>query len=146
MGAALARVDVVGEGVDGFLVGGVPLHRDLRRPLLGLAVEEDHLAVHGVLVLVQVDDEVLDAAVVLEGGGVAVGALVDDRDLQPAGQEGGLAQALFERREVEVERLEDVGVGEEGDGRAGALVLGRAWLPAAAARAGRRGSSPGVQT
>ena len=51
-------------------------------------------------------------------------ALVDDRDLQAPGEEGCLAQALFERAEVEVEALEDVGVGEEGDGGAGRLSLG----------------------
>src|SRR5438552_3174978 len=79
--AALARVDVVGERVNRLLVGGVPLHRDLRRALLGLAGEEDHPAVDGVLVLVEVGDEVLDAALVLEGGRVAFAALVDDRDL-----------------------------------------------------------------
>ena len=66
MGAALTGVDVVGEGVHGLLVGGVPLHRDLRRALLGFAAEEHHLAVDGVLVLVEVGDEVLDPALVLE--------------------------------------------------------------------------------
>ena len=73
---------------------------------------------HGVLVLVEVGDEVLDAAVVLERRGVASGALVDDRDLQATGQKSGLAQALFERAEVELERLEHVGVGQERHGRA----------------------------
>ena len=55
-------------------------------------------------------------------GRVALAALVDDRDLQAAREEGGLAQALLERAEVELERLEDVGVGEERDGRAGGRV------------------------
>src|ERR1700691_4751832 len=73
----------------------------------------------GVLVLVQIGDEVLDSALVLELGGVALAALVDDRDLQPAREESGLAQALLERVEVELERLEDVGVGEERDRGAG---------------------------
>ena len=57
-------------------------------------------------------------------GGVALAALVDDRDAQAARQEGGLAQALLERVEVEVERLEDVGVGQERHGRAGGRALG----------------------
>ena len=105
--------------MDRLLVGGVPLHRDLGGALLALAGEEDDLAVDRVLVLVEIGDEVLDAALVLELGGVALAALVDDRDLQAAREEGRLAQALLERVEVEVERLEDVGVGEEGDGRAG---------------------------
>jgi len=40
--------------------------------------------VNRVLVLVEVADEVLDAAVVLELGAVLVRALVDDRDLEAA--------------------------------------------------------------
>ena len=54
---------------------------------------------------------------------MALGALVDQRDLQPAGEERRLAHALGERLVVELEGLEDLGVGEEGDGRAGALDL-----------------------
>ena len=56
---------------------------------------------------------------------MALAALVDDRDLQAAREEGGLAQALLERVEVEVERLEDVGVGQERDGRAGGRAGGQ---------------------
>ena len=40
------------------------------------------------------------------------------KDPEAGRQEGGLAHALLERREVELEGLEDVGVGEEGDGGA----------------------------
>ena len=75
------------------------------------------------LVAVQVRDEVDDAAVVLELGPVSGPALVDERDLQPASQERGVAHALLERREVELERLEDVGVREVRDRRTG--LLGR---------------------
>ncbi len=121
---ALAGVDVVRERVNRLLVGGVPLHRDLRRALVALAGEEDDLAVNGVLVFVQIGDEVLDAALVAERRGVTLGALVDDRDLQAAGQERGLAEALLEGEEVELERLEDVGVGQEGDRVARALARG----------------------
>src|SRR5271169_2270955 len=78
----------------------------------------------GVLVLVEVGDEVLDPALVLELGRVALATLIDNRDLQAAGQEGRLAQALLERVEVEVERLEDVGVWQERDGCASAGVGG----------------------
>src|ERR1700719_3705379 len=77
----------------------------------------------GFLVLVEVGDEVLDTALVAERRRVAVGALVDDRDLQAAREEGGLAQALLERVEVEVERLEDLRVGKERDG----VASGRSW-------------------
>ena len=64
--AALVRVDVVGEREDGLLVGAVPLHRDLDRALVALAREEDDLLLERVLVLVEVADEVLDAALVVE--------------------------------------------------------------------------------
>ena len=69
--AALVRVDVVGEREDGLLVGGVPLQRDLDRALLALALEEDDLLLDRVLVLVEVGDEVLDAALVVELGRAA---------------------------------------------------------------------------
>ena len=49
-----------------------------------------------VLVLVEVGDEVLDAALVVELGEVALAALVGDRDPQAAREVGGLAQALLE--------------------------------------------------
>jgi hypothetical protein len=55
--------------------------------------------------------------VVLELDAVAARAFVGERDLQAAGQERGLAQALLEDREVEVQRLEDLGVGQEADRR-----------------------------
>src|SRR3954453_9963939 len=119
--AALVRVDVVRKREDGFLVGRVPVQRDLDRALVGLPREEDDLLLDGVLAVVQVADEVFDAALVLEFDAVAAAALVGERDLQPTGEEGGLSQALLEDREVEVERLEDVGVRQEGDRRAGLL-------------------------
>ena len=46
------------------------------------------------------------------------GALVDQLDLEAAGEEGGLAQALGQGRVVELELVEDLGVGQEGDRRA----------------------------
>ena len=50
-------------------------------------------------------------------------ALVDQLDLQAAGEEGGLAQPLGEGLEVELDLFEDLEVGEEGD--RGAVLLGR---------------------
>ena len=99
-------VDVVGEAEDRFLVGGVPLHRDLDRAVVGLVLEEDRLAVQRVLVLVEVGDEVDDAALVVEGVLLPGGALVDQLDLQAAGEEGRLAQALGQGRVVELELVE----------------------------------------
>ena len=118
--AALVRVDVVREREHRLLIGAVPLHRDLDRALVALALEEDDLLLDRVLVLVDVADEILDPALVVELLGLrALAALVGDRDPQAAGQERRLAQALLERRVLEGQRLEDVGVRAEVDRRAG---------------------------
>ena len=69
------------------------------------------------------DDEVADAALVVELDGLAVGALVDELDVEASREERGLAQALRDRRRVDVELLEDLGVGQEGDGRPARLAL-----------------------
>jgi hypothetical protein len=108
-------VDVVREAEDRLLVGGVPLHRDLDLAVVGLVFEEDGLAMQGILVLVQVADEVDDPALVMEVDLLAAGALVDEVDLQSARQECRLAQALGEGLEVEPDLLEDLEIGEEGD-------------------------------
>ena len=65
VGAALVGVDVVGEGVDGLAVGGGPLQGDLERPLGALDLEGDDVAVQRVARLVEVADEVADAALVV---------------------------------------------------------------------------------
>ena len=77
----------------------------------------------GVLVAVDVGDEVVDAALVLEDDGLAVGALVVELDAQALGEEGRLAQALREHAEVVVDLLEDLGVGHERHRGAGRSVL-----------------------
>ncbi len=121
--AALGGVDVVGEREDGLVVRGVPLHRDLHGAVFGLVLEKDDAAVDGVLVAVDVGDEVLDAAVVLEHDALALSALVVELDAQAHGEEGRLAQALGEHAEVVVDLLEDVGVGHERHGGAGGRVF-----------------------
>ena len=123
MRAALDRVDVVCEREHRLLVGGVPLHRDLDRAFVALALEGDDLFLDRLLVAVQVCNEVDDPAVVLELRAVPLASLVDERDLQPAGEEGGVTHPLLERGEVEVQRLEHVGVGKERD--RGASLLRR---------------------
>ena len=119
VGAALVGVDVVRERVRGLDVGAVPLHRDLELALVGLALEVDDVLVDRVLAVVDVEDEVGDAALEPEVGLLAAGALVGELDAQAPGQERHLAQPLSERLEHIVGRLEDVAVGQEGDGRAG---------------------------
>jgi hypothetical protein len=118
VGAALVGVDVVREGVDGLAVGGGPLHRDLERGLGALGLEVDDVALHRVAGLVEMADEVLDAALVVVLDLLAVAAAVVERDHQAAGEERRLAEALRERLVVEVRLLEDLGVREEGHRRA----------------------------
>ena len=132
MGAALARVDVVGEGEDAFLVAVVVLqrHLDLDVPLLALEVED--LRVDRRLVLVQVLDELDDAALVEERVGASVALVLDD-DLEAAVQERELAEAVRQGVEGEGRLLEDRRVRLEADDRAvlrGLLARGQ--------RAGRR--------
>ncbi len=143
VGAALVGVDVVGEAEDRFLVGGVPLHRHLDLAVVGLVLEEDRLAVQRVLVLVEVGDEVDDAALVVEGVLLARRSLVDQLDLEAAGEEGGLAQALGQGRVVELELVEDLVVGQEGDrGAVRIAARRRGEDPPAACRARSPGSRP----
>src|SRR5439155_9767701 len=81
--AALVRVDVVGEGVDRVLVRRVPLHRDLDRALLALALEVGDPLVNRILGRVDVRDEVPDPALIVELDALAAGALVGQADPQP---------------------------------------------------------------
>ena len=121
VGAALVRVDVVGEREQVLLVGVVPLHRDLDvADLAPQFLQVDDLLVDRVLGALRVDvlDEVDDAAVVLEAGLEALAALVDERDPQALGEERHLAEALLEHHAVVVDRLEDLEVRQEGDARA----------------------------
>ena len=65
VGAALVRVDRVGEGVDRLAVRLVPLHRDLDRHAVRFLAELDHRSCgSGSCVGVEVPDEVGDAALV----------------------------------------------------------------------------------
>src|SRR5215208_6920155 len=75
---------------------------------------------------VQVVHEVDDAAVVLERVTLALTAAVDELDLQPTSQEGGLTEALAQDRVVVLDRLEDLEVRQEGD--LGAAAVGRGAL------------------
>ena len=120
--AALVRVDVVRERVHGGLVAVVPLHRDLDDAVLGLALERDLRLVRGRAVLVDVPHVVGQAVLGVELDDAVLGALIDQRQPQAARQERHLALARLDHLEVDLGRLEDVGVGLERDGRA---VLGR---------------------
>ena len=98
MRAALARVDVVGEGEHALLVAVVVLQRDLHLDVPLLAFEVEDLGVDGRLVLVQVLDELDDAALVEEGVAAAVPLVLDD-DLETLVEERELAQPIRQRVE-----------------------------------------------
>ena len=119
VGAALVRVDVVREREHGLDVGRVPLHRDLESAVVVLALEVDDVLVDRLLGVVDVGHEVLDPALGVELVTILALALVDERDPQATRQEGGLPESLHERLRREVELLEDLGVRQEGDRRAG---------------------------
>jgi hypothetical protein len=109
MRAALARVDVVGEGKDALLIAVVVLQRDLDLDTVPLALEEEHLGVDRRLVLVEVLDELDDAALVEEGVAALVPLVLDD-DLEALVEEGHLAEPVGERVEGERGLLEDLAV------------------------------------
>ena len=98
------------------------------------------MAVDRVLRLVDVGDEVLDAALVAELDARAADALVGERDPQALGQERRLAKALNEGLRPKLDLLEDLGVGQEADRRAG---LRRSSRPPSCRPGGRRARTPG---
>ena len=113
MGAALARVDVVGEREEVLCVAFVVLERHLQNHLGLFNLDEDGL-VEGSLRLIQVLNEGDDPALVAEDL-LFLLALVLERDRQPFVQKGQFAEALRENVEAELERLEDLTVRLERD-------------------------------
>src|SRR5207253_4228401 len=116
----LARVDVVREREDALLVAVVVLQRDLDLDVALLPLEEQHFRVDRRLVLVEVLDELDDAALVEEGVAPPIALVLND-DLEAPVEERQLAQAVRERVERERRLLEDLGVGLEADDRPGLL-------------------------
>ncbi len=119
VGAAVDGIDVVREAEHRFAVGIVVLERDLHGQdaavrQLALAFEIDGLVVQDVLALIQMLDELGDAAVEKKLGGTGgFLALVGQGNLQALVQECQLAQPLGERVEVELGRVHDGRVGLE---------------------------------
>ncbi len=136
MRAAVHRVDVVGEAEHRLRVGVVVLQRNLHDHVAALGLHVDRLLVQHLLALVQVLDELRDAAVVLEAlrlrfAGLGVRrALVGQRDLDALVQERELAQALGQRVVVVLGDREDALVRQEVDLRAAPLAT----APSCAAR------------
>src|SRR6267378_3754026 len=114
VGAALTRVDVVGEGEHALLVAVVVLERDLDFNIALLALEKHDLRMNRCFVLIQVFHELDDAALEEERVAAAVVLVLDD-DLQPAVQERQLAQPVRQRVERELGDLEDRRIRLESD-------------------------------
>ena len=119
MGAALFGVDVVGEREDGVGVAVVVLHRHLYLAVHIRRVKVDDIVEDGLFVLVQALDEGHYAALVAEHlAALGLDARVRDLDGETLVEIRQLAQTGFHGVVVEVQRLEDVAVGIESDGRA----------------------------
>ena len=122
--AAFGRVDVVGERAHVFRVARVPLHRDLDLAYLVGCLEVDGTGVERLFAVVDVLDEVDDAALVLKDLFLGlVAALVAERDLEVLVEKRRLAEVVDERVPVELDRREDLRVGPERDGSARRLRL-----------------------
>ena len=132
MRAAIDRVDVVGEGEDGFGVRVVVLHGDLHGHLIALGFHVNRLVVQDGFALVEVLDELRDAADVLVhllagfAGFSVGGALVGEGNFDALVEKGKLAQAVGERVEVVFGHRKDGLIRQEVD--LGAFAWGRAHL------------------
>src|SRR5204862_5274133 len=99
------------------LVRMVPLHRDLDRALVALALEVDDALVDWILRRVDVRDEVADPALVVELDRLAAGALVGEDDAQPAREKCRLAEPLRQRFRGELALFEDLRARKDRDRR-----------------------------
>ena len=124
MGAAVALGDVVGEAEDLLVIAVVPFERDLDADVVALAGDRDRIGDQRRLGAVEIADEGGDAAFVIELDLLLLlvaGVGEDQADARI--EEGELAEAMLERVEVELDDLERLGRGQEGD--LGALLAGR---------------------
>ena len=122
VGAALDRVDRVGECDHVLDEGLVVLQRDLDLRALDLAVDVKRRHVDHRRVAVQRAHEGNHAAFEVEGGREAEG-LVGERNLEALVQVRHLAQAMQDDLAVELRVREDLRVGPEADDGAGAVGL-----------------------
>ncbi len=114
MGAAVALRDVVGEAQHVLVVAVVPPQRRLDADAVQLGAHHDRRGHDRLLVAVEIFDELLDAAVIMH-----LLALLDrvahvgQHDVDAGIEEGELAQAVLQRREIIFDVLEGLGGGEE---------------------------------
>ena len=121
MAAAVTLRDVVGVAQHVLVVAVVPLQGERNLDLVALARDRDRRVVQRGLGAVEIGDEGLDAALVVQRHlDRQDRAQVAQRDRDARIQEGQLAQAVLERREVELGLREDHRGRQELDPRAGA--------------------------
>ena len=113
MHPALHRVDVVGVRVHDFVVAVLPLQRALDDDVFAFAVGRDDRGERFFVLVEPVDERDDPALVAVDPFAQLVAALVAQRDLQPAVEEGQLAQPVLEDLPRELQRLEHRGVGLE---------------------------------
>ena len=122
MAAAIGLADVVGEAEDRLVIAVVPLHRGFDDDVAPAIADHDRVADQGLLGAVEVADECLGAAFVVEGREPGLGrALVSQRDVQAGVEEGELAQAVLQLVKIELRLGKDLTRRQEGHTRARAL-------------------------
>ena len=124
MGAAVALGNVVGEAQHALVVAVVPPHCDFNADAVLLRAHHDGARHHGLLVAVEVFDELFDAALVEQLLTLLDRvAHVGEHDVDAGIQKRQLAQAMFQRREIILDIGEGLGRGEERHFRS-ALAVG----------------------
>ena len=131
MGAAVALRDVVGEAETGLVVAVVPLHGALHRHRSALGAGDDGRRMDRGLGSVEIADERLEPAVVVQLLLDQLGAaLVAQHDPHAGIEKGQLPEPVLERRERELGLGEDAHRRHEGELGAAPAVLraaGREW-------------------
>ena len=104
MRAAVALRDVVGEGQHVLVVAVVPPQRDLDADAAALPGDQDRLDDQRRLGAVEIAHEGLEAALIIELLGLHLGmARVGEQNAHAGIQERQLAQAMLDRREIELD-------------------------------------------
>ena len=116
MRAAIALRDVVGEAEDRLVVGIVPPHRHLDADAVALGLDIDRRRQKRGLGAVEEAHEGVEPALIHQLlAPLAAMAQIGEDDAHAGIEEGELAQAVLQRRVVELDLGEGVGRGQEGD-------------------------------
>jgi len=122
VGAAVHRVDVVGEREHVLRVGVVVLESNLYRSRSFPSLDVDRSGVDGFFVAVEVADERLETTLEVERS-LAVDSFVDERDPDALREVGRFAQPLRNRVEGVLDGLEHLRIRVEDRARAASVAL-----------------------